>query len=188
MLPNYAVALEKLAWKNSFNNEVFECVKKPLDETLQDSRFIESHERNNFMNKDNTIKSYKNIETSIDKLRIKFKSFKEKWSKIQSRIKNGSGLAPENEPHWWKNLNCVFSKTNEVINLTSSTGQTSFVRNEDDDNQEVISNDGGQESDVEVGEEKIQDSEDATTLDTGESVKKQINKKLLQLLTKRGSK
>ena len=121
------------------------------------------------MNKDNTIKSHKNIETSIDKLKIKFKSFKQEWSKIQSRIKNGSGLAPENEPHWWKNLNCVFSKTNEVINLTSSTGQTSFVRNEDDDNQEVISNDGGQESDVDIGEEKIPDSEDATTLDTGES-------------------
>ena len=50
MLPNYAVALKK-----SSNNEVFDCVKKPFDETLQDSRFIESNERNNFMNKDNTI-------------------------------------------------------------------------------------------------------------------------------------
>ena len=71
------MALEKLALKNSSNNKVFECVKKPFDETLQDSGFIEWNERNSFMNKDNTIKSYKNIETSIDKLRIKFKSFKQ---------------------------------------------------------------------------------------------------------------
>ena len=49
MLPNYAGALKK-----SSNNEVSDCVKKPFDETLQDSRFIESNERNNFMNKDNT--------------------------------------------------------------------------------------------------------------------------------------
>ena len=77
MLPNYAVALEKLALKNSSNNKVSECVKKPFDETLQDPGFIESNERNNFMNKDNTIKSYKNIETSIDKVRIKFKYFKQ---------------------------------------------------------------------------------------------------------------
>ena len=76
--------------------------QKPFNETLQDSGFIESNERNNFINKDNTIKSYKNIETSIDKLRIKFQSFKQEWSKIQSRIKNGSGIATEKELHWWK--------------------------------------------------------------------------------------
>ena len=121
------------------------------------------------MNKDNIIKSYKNIETSVNKLRIKFKSVKQEWSKIQSRIKNGSGLAEEKEPQWWKYLNCVFSKINEVINLTSNAGQTSFVRNEDDDDQEDISNDSSQESDIDIGEENIQDSEDATTLDTGES-------------------
>ena len=72
MLPNYAVALEKLALKKSSNNEVFECVKKSFDETLQDSGFIESNERNNFMNKDSTFKSCKNFEISIDKLRIKY--------------------------------------------------------------------------------------------------------------------
>ena len=64
---------------------------------------------------------------------------------------------------------CVFSKTNKVITLTSSAGQTSFVRNEDDDCWEDISNDGDQESDVDIGEKNIQDPEDGTTLDTGES-------------------
>ena len=155
--------------KKSSNNEVFECVKKSFDEALQDSGFIESNERNNFMNKDKTVKSYKNIETSIEKLRIKFKSFKQEWSKIQSRIKNGSGLAPEKEPHWWKYLNPVFSETNEVINLTSSAGETSFVRNEDDDEEEDIPKDGGQGSNVDIGDVNIQDSKDAATLDTSES-------------------
>ena len=85
------------------------------------------------MNKDNTIKSYNNTETSIKKLRIKFKFFKQEWSKIQNRIKNGSGLAPEKDQHWRKYLNCVFLKTNEVINLTTSAEQTSFVRKQNDD-------------------------------------------------------
>ena len=43
------------------------------------------------------------------------------------------------------------------------------MRNEEGDDDEDISNYGGQESDVDIGEENIQDFEDATTLDTGES-------------------
>ena len=62
-----------------------------------------------------------------------------------------------------------FRKQNEVINLTSSAGETSSLWNEEDDDVENISNDGGQESDVDIDEENIQHSEDATTLDTGES-------------------
>ena len=41
--------------------------------------------------------------------------------------------------------------------------------NEEDDDVDDISNDGGQESEVDIGKENIQHSEDATTLDTGES-------------------
>ena len=43
--------------------------------------------------------------------------------------------------------------------MTSSAGETSFARNEEDNNEEDISNDGGQESEVNIGEENIQDSE-----------------------------
>ena len=60
------MALEKLALKKSSNNEVFECIKKSFDEALQDSGFIESNERNSFMNKDKTVKPYKNVENSIE--------------------------------------------------------------------------------------------------------------------------
>ena len=69
-------------------------------------------------------------------------------------------------------------ETNEVINLASSAEETSFMWNEDDDDddddEEDISNDSSQECDVDIGEENIQDSEDATALDTGES--REINK------------
>ena len=74
-------------------------------------------------------------------------------------------------------------ETNEVINLASSAEETSFMWNEDDDDddddddEEDISNDSSQECDVDIGEENIQDSEDATAQDTGES--REINKKLL---------
>ena len=57
----------------------------------------------------------------------------------------------------------------QVINMTSSAAEKSFVQNEDDDDEQDISNDGDQESDVDIGEESIQDSEDATTIDTTES-------------------
>ena len=61
------------------------------------------------------------------------------------------------------------------------------------------SNDGGQESDVDIDEENIQDSEDATTLDTSESQKtnnknccsssqKEAASKIKQASFKRGSK
>ena len=45
---------------------------------------------------------------------------------------------------------------------------------DDDDDEEDIYNDSSQECDVDIGEENIQDSEDATALDTGES--REINK------------
>lgn len=62
-------------------------------------------------------------------------------------------------------------ETNEVINLASSAEETSFMWNEDDDDddEEDISSDGSQECDVDIGGENIQDSEDATALDTDES-------------------
>ena len=62
---NYAVVLERLDLKKSSNSKVFECVKESFDEALQDSGFIESNERISFMNKDNSVKGWKKIETLI---------------------------------------------------------------------------------------------------------------------------
>ena len=105
---------------------------------------------------------------------------KQGWSKIQAPIKNGSELALGKEPHWWKYLDSIFSEKNEVINVSSSAGETSFVRNEDegdDDDEEGISNDGCQESDIDIGQENMQES--MQIILTLVKVEKQINKKLL---------
>ena len=71
--------------------------------------------------------------------------------------------------------------------MSSSAGETSFVRNEDegddddddddDDDEEDISNDGYQESDVDIGQENMQDS--MQLILTLVKVEKQINKKFL---------
>lgn len=68
-LNNYAKALKKLALIKSSNSEGLECVNRSFDEILQDPGFKKSNESNNFMNKDNTVKFYKNIKTSINKIK-----------------------------------------------------------------------------------------------------------------------
>ena len=49
--------------------------------------------------KSNTDKSCKIIETLVEKLRTKFKSFKQDWLKTHSCIKYGFGFSPENGLH-----------------------------------------------------------------------------------------
>ena len=98
------MALEKLALKRSSNNEGFECVNKTFDGVLQNSASKEQKERYNF------IRTKLGNCTRILKLKIKSESFKQEWSTTPSRIKNGSGLALEKEPHWWKYLNPTFSE------------------------------------------------------------------------------
>ena len=63
--------------------------------------------------------------------------------------------------------------------MTSSAGETSFVLNEDHDDDEDISSADGQESNVDIDEENIQNSEDATTLDNSESQEKKKRKILV---------
>ena len=60
---------------------------------------------------------------------------KKEWIQISNRIKNGSGLAPEKEPTWYKHMNPVFSETNEEVNIVSSAADLSYVndRLEEDD-------------------------------------------------------
>lgn len=46
----------------------------------------------------------------------------------------------------------------KVINWTSSWGETSFVRNEDHDDEEHIFNDGDKDKNVDIGQDNIQNS------------------------------
>ena len=74
---------------------------------------------------------HKTLDTSIERLRNKYKVLKQEWSKIITRIKKGSGLSPEKEPLRFKDLDPVFSETNEEMKLTSSTTETSFLNEQD---------------------------------------------------------
>ena len=73
----------------------------------------------------------KTLDTSIERLRKKYKALKQKWSKIITRMKSGSGLSPEKEPVWFKHLDPVFCETNEEMKLTSSATETSFLNEQD---------------------------------------------------------
>ena len=74
---------------------------------------------------------HQTLDTSIERLRNKYKVLKQEWSKIITRIKKGSGLSPEKEPLRFKDLDPVFSETSEEMKLTSSTTETSFLNEQD---------------------------------------------------------
>ena len=65
---------------------------------------------------------------SIEKLRQKYKRFKTEWINKTNCAKNGSGLDPEKESHWYQILNPVFAETHKPLNLVSSAAETSFVK------------------------------------------------------------
>ena len=94
---NYAGSLEKLALKKSSNNELFEHIKDTFDEELNDREFKLTDIEKNFTKDDNPI-PHKTLNTSIERLRNKYKVMKQEWSKIITHIKSGSGLSPEKEP------------------------------------------------------------------------------------------
>ena len=47
---------------------------------------------------------HKILHTSVERLRNKYKSLKQEWSKIITRITGGSDLSPEKEPVWFKQI------------------------------------------------------------------------------------
>ena len=64
--------------------------------------------------------NYKDLDAWIDKLWIRYNSLKQEWSKLIDRFENGSGLASDKEPRWFKHLNLVFTEVNDAINLSSN--------------------------------------------------------------------
>ena len=132
---NYAAILEKLALKKSSNNELFEHIKNTFDEELNDREFKLMNIEKNFT-KDGHPIPHKTLDTSIERLRKKYKALKQEWSKIITRIKSASGLSPEKEPIWFKHLDPVFCETNEEMKLTSSATKTSFLNEQDGEYEE----------------------------------------------------
>lgn len=138
----FAESLERLALKKSSNNEVFMYIQQEFVKALKLDPFKEMNEKN-FQDKSGNILEHAELDTSIEKLRVKYKTLKQEWNKITDRIKNGSGLSPDKEPGWFKHLNQVFSEANEDIILSSTAADTSFVRNS---RREENSDDDGERS------------------------------------------
>ena len=138
----FAAALERLALKKSANNEVFEHIQRLFNAELDSEEFLE---RNGNLSK---------LDTSVNKLRIKYKWLKQEWAAKTRRAKNGYGLEPDQEPQWYKVLNPVFAETHRPLNLVSSAMDTSFLNNP------ALSDDSMNEDDLENS-----DTENST--DTG---------------------
>ena len=90
-----AATLDKLALKKSSNNEVFEHIQKELAAEMETEDF---QSRNNNYFKSTPTK----LDISMKKLRHKYMWFKTEWTNKTNRTKNGSGLDPEKEPHWYQ--------------------------------------------------------------------------------------
>ena len=85
---NFVISLENLALKKSANNEVFEHIKNTFELQMDNEIFKQN---NVDQVKDNATK----LETSIHKLRQKYKWLKQEWTSRTNLAKNGSGLQPE---------------------------------------------------------------------------------------------
>ena len=117
---SFAATLDKLALKKSSSNEVFEHIQKELAAEMETEDF---HSRNNDYFKSTPTK----LDISIEKLQQKYEWFKVELTNKTNRPKNGSGLDPEKEPHWYQILNSAFAEMHKPLNLVSSAAETSLV-------------------------------------------------------------
>ena len=123
---NFAAALEEVVLKKAANNEVFTLIQKIFDQKRRENHFIEVIDTENFTNAKGGVSDYTPLDTSLEKLRRKYTTLKVKWRKISDRCKNGSSLALEKEPSWYKILNSIFSEKNESLHLAEGSEDLSF--------------------------------------------------------------
>ena len=158
---SFASSLERLALKNSSNNEVFLHIKRILDCEIKKKEFKTLNEMKNLRDGKNTVIAYDRLDTSLAKLRKKYTNLKSEWRKITDRAKSGSGLAPLIEPKWYAYLNEVFAETNEELLLAGESADLSFVREFEGDSQDEIENkpDHSEDSDLENVENPDEEDE-----------------------------
>ena len=77
---------EKLALKKSSNNEVLMHIQQKFMNVLKLDSFKEINEKK-FQDKNGIVSKYTELETGIDKLRVKYKALKQEWSSITDCIK-----------------------------------------------------------------------------------------------------
>lgn len=146
----FAHAIDRLALKKSANNEVYEHLQTEFRKQLEKEEFIKVNEMNFLDKKTGKKVPHQKLDISIQRLRNKFKMLKSEWTNLNSRIKQGSGLAASEEPAWFKHIDPVFTETNEDFTLTSSAQETSFVQDGAVDFTDESSSDEDQEINVEI--------------------------------------
>ena len=109
----FALSLETLALKGSANIHIFEQIKEELEKRLH-VQMAEDAEESVPKKRLN-----KSIDTSVPKLRVKYKWLKDQWRKLTDRIKVGSGKSPIDEPEWFKILDPVFSETHAKLKIAT---------------------------------------------------------------------
>ena len=158
---NFAAAPEELVLKKAANNEVFTLIQKIFDQKSRENHFIEVNEAENFTNAKGVVSEYTPLDTSLEKLRRKYTTLKAEWCKISDRCKNGSGLALEKEPSWYKILNPIFSEKNESLHLAEGSEDLSFNLQND-------SKDSDFESQLTDDENSFQKSDEVSLNEKGE--------------------
>ena len=104
----FALTLETLALKKSANVHIFEAIKKELDACLQAKTTTSSKKG-----------KAKEIDTSVVKLRAKYKWLKEQWRKYTDRAKSGSGKSAIDEPEWFNIMNPILSETHTELKVAT---------------------------------------------------------------------
>ena len=112
---NFCHSLETRALKKSSNNEIFERIKVKFDENLHKSHIQEKIK----LQLGNKFERCPKIDTSVPRLRGKYKWLKDQWRKYQDRTRHGTGKAPQKEPDWLIVLDPVFSETHATLELAT---------------------------------------------------------------------
>ena len=77
------------------------------------------------------------IDTSIVKLRAKYKWVKDKWRQYTDRAKSGSGKAAIDEPEWFHIIDPIFSETNTKLKVATKADDLMSSENEEDSDGEM---------------------------------------------------
>ncbi len=123
-IDDFAYKLESLALKKSANEHIFQKIKEEFDARLR--------RISNQSQEDEKVKSSP-LDTSIQKLRNKYKWLKDQWRKITDRAKTGSGQAAKDDPEWYTILNPVFSETHTKLKLASQANDILSSNSSDED-------------------------------------------------------
>ena len=129
-IDDFAYKLESLALKKSANEHIFQKIKEEFDARLR---------RNSNEKEEKRAENHSPIDTSIAKLRNKYKWLKDQWRKITDRAKTGSGKAAKKDPEWYTILDPVFSETYTKLNLASQANDILSSNSSDEESGECAS-------------------------------------------------